>query len=108
LYRVRTLFKSPDGGSTAGEITALTAQLDYADVVEKINDAAISSAGTAVNLTKTFRSVESVAITALQTGGSTAVTAVIVSKTTSAVTVKCLDSSGSAVAGTVDLIVTGY
>ena len=108
LYRVRTLFKSPDGGSTAGEITALTAQLDYADVVEKINDAAISSAGTAVSLTKTFRSVESVAITALQTGGSTAVTAVIVSKTTSAVTVKCLDSSGSAVAGTVDLIVTGY
>jgi predicted phage tail protein len=106
VYRVQTLFKSPDGGVTAGKLTALTAQLDYPDVVEKINDASISSSGTAVNLTKTFRSVESVSVTALQ--GSTAVTARIVAKTTSAVTVECLNSSGTAVSGTVDLIVTGY
>ena len=106
VYRVETRFKSPDGGVTAGNISALTAELDYPDVVEKINDASISSSGTAVSLTKTFRSVESVSITALQ--GSTAVTARIVSKTTSAITVECLNSAGTAVAGTVDLIVTGY
>lgn len=105
VYRVQTVFKSPDG-STLGEITALTAQLDYPDVVEKINDAAIASVGTSVNLTKTFRSIESVSITALQ--GTTAVTARIVSKTTSAITVECLNSGGTAVSGTVDLIVTGY
>ena len=106
VYRVETRFKSPDGGVTAGNISALSAQLDYPDVVEKINDASISASGTAVSLTKTFRAVESVSVTALQ--GSTAVTARIVSKTTSAITVECLNSSGTAVSGTVDLIVTGY
>lgn len=106
VYRVQTVFKSPDG-STLGQITALTAQLDYPDVVEKINDASISSAGTSVSLTKTFRSIESVSVTAIQ-GGTGAVTAIIVSKSTSAITVKCLNSSGTAVSGTVDLIVTGY
>ena len=106
VYRVETRFKSPDGGVTRGTISALTAQLDYPDVVEKINDASISASGTAVSLTKTFRSVESVSVTALQ--GTTAVTARVVTKTTSAITVECLNSSGTAVAGTVDLIVTGY
>jgi predicted phage tail protein len=110
VYRVQTRFKSLDGGVTAGTISAMTAELDYPDVVEKINDAVVSSAsgGTAVSLTKTFRSVKSVSVTALQVQGSTAVTARIVSKTTDAITVECLDSSGAAVAGTVDLIVTGY
>jgi hypothetical protein len=110
VYRVQTRFKSLDGGVTAGTVSAMTAELDYPDVVEKINDAVVSSAsgGTAVNLTKTFRSVKSVSVTALQVQGSTAVTARIVSKTTDAITVECLDSSGAAVAGTVDLIVTGY
>ena len=107
VYRVETTFKSPDG-VVAGNITALTAQLDYPDVIEKQNDVAISSAGTAVSLTKTFRSVESVQITALQTGGSTAVTAVVTAKSTTSVTIKCLDSSGSGVTGLVDITVIGY
>lgn len=107
VYRVETTFKSPDG-ITAGNITALTAQLDYPDVVEKQNDVAISSAGTAVSLTKTFRSVESVQITALQTGGSTAVTAVVTAKSTTSVTISCLDASGSGVTGLVDITVIGY
>lgn len=108
VYRVRTRFRSLDVGVTAGTISAMTAEVDYPDVVEKINDAAIDSNGTAVSLTKTFRSVKSVSITALQVQNSTAVTARIVSKATDAITVECLDSSGTAVAGTVDLIVTGY
>jgi predicted phage tail protein len=107
VYRVQTTFKSPDG-VVAGEITALTAQLDYPDVIEKQNDVAISSAGTAVSLSKTFRSVESVQITALQTGGSTAITAVVTAKTTTSVTIKCLDASGSGVTGLVDITVIGY
>ena len=107
VYRVQTTFKSPDG-VVAGNITALTAQLDYPDVIEKQNDVAISSAGTAVSLNKTFRSVESVQITALQTGGSTAITAVVTAKTTTSVTIKCLDASGSGVTGLVDITVIGY
>jgi len=110
VYRVETLFKSPDGGITAGNISALTAQLDYPDVVEKQNDVAISSAGSTVSLVKTFRSVESVSITALQTGNppSTAVTAVVTAKTTSSVTIKCLNSAGTGVNGLVDITVIGY
>ena len=108
VYRVETRFKSPDGGTTAGNITALTAQLDYPDVIEKQNDVAIAAAGTAVALTKTFRAVSSVSITALQTGGSTAITAVVTAKTTSSVTIKCLNSSGTGVTGLVDITVIGY
>ena len=108
VYRVETRFKSPDGGTTAGNITALTAQLDYPDVIEKQNDVSISNVGTAVALTKTFRAVSSVSITALQTGGSNAVTAVVTAKTTSSVTIKCLDSSGTGVTGLVDITVIGY
>jgi len=108
VYRVETLFKSPDGGTTAGNISALMAQLDYPDVIEKQNDVTISSAGTAVALTKTFRSVESVQITALQTGGSSAITAVVTAKSTSSVTIECLDASGTAVSGLVDITVIGY
>lgn len=106
VYRVQTLFRSPDGVEL-GNITALTAQLDYPDVVESINDAAISSSptGTVVTLNKTFRVIKSVQVT-LQ--NSSAVTAVVLSKTTSAITVVCRDASGTAVTGTVDLVVVGY
>ena len=73
------------------------------------NDVSISNVGTAVALTKTFRAVSSVSITALQTGGSTAaVTAVVTAKTTSSVTIKCLNSSGTGVTGLVDITVIGY
>jgi len=106
VYRVQTLFKSPDG-TTKGVITGLTAQLDYPDVIESINDAAISSSGTGtvINLTKTFRAISSVQVTLQNTS---AITAVVLAKTTSAITVVCRDGSGTAVAGTVDLVVTGY
>ena len=110
VYRVETRFKSPDGGVTAGNISALTAQLDYPDVIEKQNDVVIGASGTAVSLTKTFRAVASVSITALQTGGSpsTAVTAVVTAKSTSSVTIKCLNSAGTGVTGLVDITVIGY
>jgi len=107
VYRVQTYFKSPDGGTTDGVITGLTGQLDYPDVIETVEDAAISSSasGTAINLTKTFRAITSVQVTLQNT---TAITAVVLSKTTTAITVVCRDGSGTAVAGTVDLVVVGY
>lgn len=107
VYRVQTLFKSPDGGTTKGVITSLTAQLDYPDVIETVNDAVISNSsnGTSISLTKTFRQITSVQVTLQNT---TAVTAVVLSKTTSAITVVCRNASGTAVAGTVDLVVVGY
>lgn len=108
VYQVQTLFRSTDGISP-GAITGISFQLDYPDVIENVNDAAISSsgAGTTINLTKPFRSVQSVQVT-LQDNGTAAINAIVLSKSTSSVTLKCVNSSGSAVAGLVDLTVVGY
>jgi len=107
-YAVQTLIKSKDGVSP-GAITGICFELDYPDVIESQNDVAISSSGsgTAVNLAKTFRAVKSVQIT-LQDTGTGAINALVVSKTTSAITIKCVDSSGTAVAGLIDMTVVGY
>lgn len=108
VYQVQTLFRSVDG-LTAGALTGISFQLDYPDVIENVEDTSISSsgAGTAVALTKPFRAVKSVQVT-LQDSGTGAINAIVLSKSTSSVTVKCVNSSGAAVAGLVDLTVVGY
>ena len=108
VYQVRTLFRSIDGTSI-GALTGISFQLDYPDVIENVEDTSVSSnpAGTTVNLVKPFRSVKSVQVT-LQDSGTGAVNAIVLSKSTSSVTVKCVNSSGTAVAGLVDLTVVGY
>jgi predicted phage tail protein len=108
VYLVQTLFRSVDG-INPGTLTALSLQLDYPDVIENVEDVTISTsgAGTAIPLTKPFRSVKSVQVT-LQDSGTTAINAIVLSKSVSSVTVKCVNSSGSAVAGLIDLTVVGY
>lgn len=108
VYLVQTLFRSPDG-ITAGAILGIALQLDYPDVIENLEDKAIaaSDSGTTIALIKPFRSVKSVQVT-LQDSGTTAINAIVLSKSISAVTVKCVNSSGTAVAGLVDLTVVGY
>lgn len=108
VYQVQTLIRSRDGIS-AGALTSLCFELDYPDVIESQNDVAISSsgAGTAIPLNKTFRVVKSVQLT-LQDTGTGAINALVLSKTTSSVTVKCVNSSGTAVAGLIDITVVGY
>lgn len=108
VYQVQTLFRSKDGVSP-GAITGICFELDYPDVIESQNDVAISSsgAGTAIPLNKTFRAVKSVQVT-LQDTGTGAINAIVLSKSTSSVTVKCVNSSGTAVAGQIDITVVGY
>lgn len=108
VYQVQTLVRSKDGISV-GALTGLCFELDYPDVIESQNDVAISSsgAGTAIPLNKTFRVVKSVQLT-LQDSGTGAINAIVLSKTTSSVTVKCVNSSGAAVAGLIDITVVGY
>lgn len=108
VYQVQTLFRSVDGVSP-GALTGISFELDYPDVIENKEDVAISSsgAGTAINLTKPFRAVKSVQLT-LQDSGTGAINAIVLSKSTSSVTVKCINSSGTAVAGLIDLTVVGY
>jgi predicted phage tail protein len=107
-YLVQTLFRSVDGIST-GTISTISFQLDYPDVIESQDDVSISSSGsgTAIPLLKTFRTVKSVQVT-LQDTGTGAINAIVLAKTTSSVTVKCVNSSGTAVAGLIDITVVGY
>ena len=108
VYQVQTLVRSKDG-LTSGALTSICFELDYPDVIESQNDVAISSSGsgTAIPLTKPFRAVKSVQVT-LQDTGTGAINAIVLSKTTSSVTVKCVNSSGTAVAGLIDITVVGY
>jgi predicted phage tail protein len=108
VYAVKTLFRSTDG-VTKGELYNLDLQLDYPDIAEQIEDVAISPSelGTEVMLSKPFRAVKSVQLT-LQDVGTGAVTAVVLSKSVSAVTVKCINSAGSPVSGLVDITIAGY
>lgn len=108
VYQVQTLFRSPDN-TTSGALSAICYDLDYPDVIESRNDIAISSSagGTAIPLLKTFRVVKSVQLT-LQFTGSGAITAIVVSKSTSSITVRCVNSAGTAVSGLIDMTVVGY
>lgn len=108
VYQVQTLIRSKDG-ATPGTLTSICFELDYPDVIESHNDVGISSSGsgTAIPLLKTFRAVKSAQVT-LQDTGTGAINAIVLSKTTSSVTVKCVNSSGTAVAGLIDITVVGY
>jgi predicted phage tail protein len=108
VYLVQTLFRSIDGVSV-GALTALSLELDYPDVIENAEDVAISTSGTGtvIPLTKPFRAVKSVQVT-LQDSGTAAINAIVLAKSVSSVTVKCVNSSGTAVAGLIDLTVVGY
>lgn len=107
LYAVRTRFRSSDG-TTLGEVNSVTYELDYKDILETFNDVATSAgADTTVMLTKPFYAVTGVQAT-LQANGGTAVSVVIISKSTTQVVLKTINSSGTRVAGLVDLTVQGY
>lgn len=107
LYGVKTRFRSVDG-VTPGEVYQIDYELDYTDIIESFNDVATSAGGdTTVNLTRSFFAVTGVQAT-LQASGGTAVSVVIVSRTTTQVVLKTIDSSGNRVNGLVDLTVQGY
>jgi predicted phage tail protein len=109
VYQVQTLFISPDG-VTKGVISGLCFQLDYDDVFESFNDIGVpaSSGGQVIPLTKPFREIKSVQVTLQQVSGATATSAILLSKSPSSVTVKCIDSSGSPAVGNIDVTVVGY
>jgi hypothetical protein len=108
VYQVKTLFRSNDN-ITPASINNICFDLDYPDVVESRNDIAVSSSisGTAIPLLKTFRAIKSVQLT-LQDVGTGAINSIVLAKTTSSVTVKCVNSAGAAVAGLIDMTVVGY
>jgi hypothetical protein len=107
--RSRYLFRlTIGGGATQGVVSVFTFVLDAPDLSESLGDVAIAAAGTRLPLTLTYAAIKAVALT-LQADAGTAVLARVEDKdAASGPLVKCYNSSGTAVDGTVDAIIQGY
>lgn len=86
-------------------ISALAAILDVPDIIENVGLVSISSGGTVIPITASFRAVTGIGLTLVEDGG-TARTARVESLATRTVTTR--DSSNTAVDGTVLATVQGY
>lgn len=99
------------GGSVQGVISEVVISLDVPDVSETLGDVAISSAGTRLAITKTYRAIRVVSATLVFDGTSTAVLVKSIDKATAigaGPLVKAYDISLSAVDATADFVVQGY
>lgn len=100
--RVRTNFSH-----TQGRIRNLIVNLDVPDIMETVDDKAISASGTRLPLTKSYYAILNVNLTVQDDGGS-ARTARVMDKSTSGPLVKCFDINGNPTAGKVDATIQGY
>lgn len=95
-------------GAQQGVIRLATPRIDVPDVREVIEDLVISSGGTRLPLTKTFRVIKSV-LSTVQTDGNGGVTPRTVDKNPSlGPLMQVLNASGTAVTGLLDAEVQGY
>lgn len=101
-FRVTTTF-----GTVQGRISRLKANLDVADIVERLNNVAISAAGTRLPITKTYRVIKNVNLT-LQHNGGTAMSAKWLDKSASGPLTGCFDSTNALTTGVVDATIQGY
>jgi hypothetical protein len=92
---------------TRGRIDALTVSWDVPDREVSLNDVAIADAGTRLGIGSGWHVVKGVHLT-LQADGGNARTPIVIDKSLSGPLVKCLDSTGTAVNGTVHATVQGY
>lgn len=107
LHKFR-IFIPSQFGATVPKITALTLSLDVDDVVETFEDVSISSSGTRLSLTKTYRGIRNVSLT-LQTDGSGATSLKLDDKNhTLGPKIYAYNSAGTAVNTTIDAQVRGY
>lgn len=95
------------GGAVQPVVSAFDLIFDVPDLVEILGDVVVTSDGTLLPLTKTFRAITAVNLT-VQAGLGGAVTARIDSKSPSGVLVTALDAAGAPVNATLDAVVQGY
>lgn len=96
------------GGNTRGQITEITTILDVPDVVENLDNVAISASGTRLSLSQSYRVIQNLKLT-LQADGGTGVGVRIVDKNSElGPLVEVINSIGTRVAGVIDASVQGY
>lgn len=94
-------------GELQGVISEITAVLDVPDITENLAAVAIGSGGTRLPITKTYHAIKTVALT-VHSGG-TGTSARIVDKDAAlGPLIQVINTSGTAVAGTVDAQIQGY
>jgi hypothetical protein len=102
-------FKITTGqGNVQGIVSEFAINIDVPSIIESLNDVAISALGTRLPITKTYNSITNVALT-LQDDGGTAISAKVFDKDADlGPLVKTLNSSGTAVSGTIDATIQGF
>lgn len=103
-YRFRVTLA---GGVQQGSLTKLLAHVDVPDIREDLADVMVSSGGTRLPVTKSYRGIKQVVLTVQEDGGS-AISAKVVDKSVSGPLVVGLDSTGAQVGALVDATVIGY
>lgn len=89
-------------------ITRLDFMVDNPDIDESFDDVAISSGGTRLPITGDYDVIKNVSCT-LQDDGGTAVSLRVIDKSAaSGPLIKCYNTAGTAVAGTIDARIQGY
>lgn len=101
--RVTTAF-----GNIEGRVSALAITFDMPDISETLADVVIGAGGTRLTLASAFQSITAVNLTLQDDGGSAFTARVMDKDTVAGPLIKCFNSSGTAVAGTIDAIVQGY
>ncbi len=94
-------------GTTRGKITDLIIEIDVPNIIERLEDVSISSEGTRLSLTETFRQIDNIQIT-VQDDGGTAITARIIDKAKEGPLIKTMSDSSTFVAGTIDATLQGF
>lgn len=106
LYEIR--FTAGQSSITRGTIGTLVFMLDAPDVVEEFDDFLVAAGGTRLPLTKSFAAIKNIRHT-VQADGGTAVRARTEDKNVNlGPLIKCYDSAGTSVSGTLDITVKGY
>lgn len=89
-------------------ISALQIQLDVPDIVERFDNVVTVSGGTRLALTKTYRSIENIALTLQDDGGDARTVLAMDKSATLGPLVKCLNSAGAGTSGLIDATIQGY
>lgn len=104
-YKIRIIGYA---GTVQAVLQQLSVMFDVPDLLETVNDAAISALGTRLSLTKTYREIVSVRLSVLDDAGTAAYPKVMDKNPALGPLVKVFDANGVATTGLVDAIVHGY
>lgn len=94
-------------GDLQGVIDEITAVLDVPDIVESLSAVSIASGGTRLPITRTYNSIKTVVLT-VHSGGTGASARIVDKDAALGPLVQVINTSGTAVAGTVDAQIQGY